>query len=41
MTPVYLVTWRVARRFGMRGLTVCDLDGRMRAVPGAESGSTT
>ena len=23
MTPVYLVTWRVARRFGMRGLTVC------------------
>jgi hypothetical protein len=23
MMPVYLVTWRVARRFGMRGLTVC------------------
>ena len=23
MVPVYLVTWRVARRFGMRGLTVC------------------
>jgi hypothetical protein len=23
MTPVYLVTWRVARRFGIRGLTVC------------------
>jgi hypothetical protein len=23
MTPVYLLTWRVARRFGMRGLTVC------------------
>ena len=23
MTPVYLVTWRVARRFGRRGLTVC------------------
>ena len=23
MTPVYLVTWRVARRFGMRGLAIC------------------
>ena len=23
MMPVYLVTWRVARRFGIRGLTVC------------------
>ena len=22
-TPVYLVTWRVARRFGMRGLAIC------------------
>lgn len=23
VTPIYLVTWRVARRFGSRGLTVC------------------
>jgi hypothetical protein len=23
--PVYLITWRVARRFGGRGLTVCVL----------------
>ena len=23
LTPVYLVTWRVARRFGWRGLAVC------------------
>ena len=23
LTPIYLVTWRVARRFGWRGLTVC------------------
>ena len=22
-TPIYLVTWRVARRFGWRGLAVC------------------
>ena len=27
MTPVYLVTWRVARRFGRRGLTVCRRPG--------------
>src|SRR5437870_1558344 len=25
VTPIYLVTWRVARRFGWRGLTVCLL----------------
>jgi len=24
-SPIYLVTWRVARRFGWRGLTVCLL----------------
>src|SRR2546425_4806479 len=23
VTPIYLVTWRVARRFGWRGLAVC------------------
>jgi hypothetical protein len=23
LTPIYLVTWRVARRFGWRGLAVC------------------
>jgi hypothetical protein len=23
MVPVYLVTWRIARRFGLRGLIVC------------------
>jgi len=23
VTPIYLVTWRVARRFGSRGLAVC------------------
>lgn len=23
MTPVYLITWRIARRFGWRGLLVC------------------
>lgn len=23
MTPIYLLTWRVARRFGWRGLAVC------------------
>jgi hypothetical protein len=23
LTPIYLVTWRVARRFGWRGFTVC------------------
>jgi len=23
VTPIYLVTWRVARRFGVRGLVVC------------------
>ena len=25
VTPIYLVTWRVARRFGWRGLAVCLL----------------
>jgi hypothetical protein len=23
LSPIYLITWRVARRFGWRGLTVC------------------
>jgi hypothetical protein len=23
VTPIYLITWRVARRFGWRGLAVC------------------
>lgn len=23
LSPIYLITWRVARRFGLRGLIVC------------------
>jgi hypothetical protein len=33
LTPVYLVTWRVARRFGMRGLAVCVAVAAMVGPP--------
>ena len=33
VTPIYLVTWRVARRFGWRGLAVCLLIVAMIGPP--------
>jgi hypothetical protein len=31
--PVYLVTWRVARRFGMRGLVICIVAAALIGPP--------